>query len=61
MYVAEEVARELRYILIYLAIYGLTLPHFFFHDRIPAIVLALNIMAVTRESLRIRTAAAAIA
>ena len=58
---AEAVARGLRYFLIYLAISGLTLPHFVRFERIPAIVLALAIMAVTRESLRLRTAAPAIA
>lgn len=40
--------------------YGLTLPHFISHESIPAIVFALAIMAVTRESLRLRTAATAI-
>lgn len=56
--VAEAVARGLRYFLIYLAISGLTLPHFVVYNRIPALVLALAIMAVTHESLRLRTAAA---
>lgn len=54
--IAEAVARGLRYFLIYLAISGFTLPHLVVPDRIPAIVLALAIMAVTRESLRLRTA-----
>ena len=58
---AEAVARGLRYFLIYLAISGLTLPHFVRFERIPAIVLALAIMAVTHESLRLRTTAPAIA
>ena len=58
---AEAVARGLRYFLIYLAISGLTFPHFVYFSFIPAIVLALAIMAVTRESLRFRTAAPATA
>ena len=57
---AEAVARGLRYFLIYLAISGLTLPHFVRFERIPAIVLALAIMAVTHESLRLRTTAPSI-
>jgi hypothetical protein len=56
---AETVAHGLRYFLIYLAISGLTLPHFVLGRRIPAIVLALAIMAVTRESLRLRISAPA--
>jgi ribose/xylose/arabinose/galactoside ABC-type transport system permease subunit len=59
--VAEAVARGLRYFLIYLSISGLTLPHFVSFGNIPAIVLTLAIMAVTRESLRLRTAAQPIA
>jgi hypothetical protein len=54
--IAEAVARGLRYFLIYLAISGLTLPNFVVPDGIPTIVLVLAIMAVTRESLRLRTA-----
>lgn len=54
---AEAVARGLRYFLIYLVISGFTLPHFVTLDGIPAIVLTLAFMAVTRESLQLRTAA----
>jgi len=45
----------------YIAISGFTLPHFDVTSRILAILLALVIMAVTRESLRICTVAAEMA
>lgn len=56
---AEAVARGLKYFLIYLIISGFTLPHFVYISGIPAIVLTLAFMAVTRESLQLRIASLA--
>ncbi len=56
---AEAVARGLRYFLVYLAISGVTLPHFVAGSGIPVVVLAVALMAITRESLSRRAVTAA--
>jgi hypothetical protein len=49
---AEAVARGMRYFLIFLFITGFTIPTFIYMEGIPVIILALALMAITRESMQ---------